>query len=123
MENLIKRSFSYIESLNSKISSGSYDILSPTGEIILPEIWESVIKPGWLVELRMWNTREAAEVVQENSDVGGLEMAPAMQSSSNPSKMSRVETSSDVVLATAKPRTSLKTWLGSRKSITSVAVG
>ena len=49
----MKRSFSHVESLNSQVFRGSYDILSTTGEIILPEIWDSVVKPGWTVELRL----------------------------------------------------------------------
>lgn len=117
MENLIKRSFSHIESMNSKIFRGSYDILSPTGEIILPEIWDAVIKPGWVVELRFWDFATAAETSQKDPDVDAVDTAPAIHSSSNTSPKSQVDISSDVQSAAAKRRASLRTWLGSRKSI------
>ncbi|OCL04161.1 hypothetical protein AOQ84DRAFT_391740 [Glonium stellatum] len=34
---------------------GHYDILGPTGNIILPFLWEHSIKPGWTVSLRPWD--------------------------------------------------------------------
>ena len=116
MDNLMKRSFSHVESLNSQVFRGSYDILSPTGEIILPEIWDSVVKPGWTVELRFWEISRAGETDQKERDVGVPQTAPAMESSSTTSRQSHIEASSGTQLAPAKRRASLRTWLGSRKS-------
>ncbi len=122
MESLIRRSFSHVESMNSKIVRGSYDILGPTGEIILPEIWDAVIKPGWIVELRFWDYAEAREGSPEDPNADIIRMAPAVQLSPVASRKSHMEVPSDVQLATRKRRASLMTWLGSRKSTPSVAL-
>lgn len=122
MENLIRRSFSHVESMNSRIFKGSYDILSPTGEIVLPEIWEAVIKPGWVVELRFWDSAKAGHVVQKDPDVDDIGIASAVLSDSDSSSKPYMETSSDVQLVMAKRRTSMRTWFGSRKSTPSVVL-
>ena len=122
MENLIKRSFCHVEPINSKIFRGSYDILSPTGEIILPEIWDSVIKPGWVVELRFWDFSITGETSLKDTDVGVVEMAPVVKPGHTPSNNAHLEVSSDTTLTTTKRRTSVRTWLGSRKSSPSVAL-
>ena len=109
MENLIRRSFSHVETVNSRIFSGSYDILSPTGEIILPDIWDSVIKPGWVVELRLWDFTQAGEMSQKKPDTGVTNLAPVVQSSPTLSRDTKAQISSDMQLATAKKRASLRT--------------
>lgn len=99
--------------MNSRIFRGNYDILSPTGEIILP---------GWVVELRFWGSANAGDIINEDPDVGVIEMAPAVLSSSKSSSKLHMETSSDVQVLTVKRRASLRAWLGSRKSTPSVVV-
>ena len=116
MENLIRRSFSHIETLNSKIFRGSYDTLSPTGEIVLPEIWNTVIKPGWVVELSLWDYIQAGETNQKDPNNGLNKMGSGVQSTAGNAKVPNFETSSDVQLPTGKRRTSLEKWLGSRIS-------
>ena len=123
MENLIKRSFSHVESMNSKIFRGSYDILSPSGEIILPEIWDSVIKPGWVVELRFWDFRTAEETDRKDPGASAEEIAPVIQSTSAATTQPCVEASPETQMATARRRASFRTWLGSRRSTPSVALG
>lgn len=113
MENLIRHIFFHVESMNSRILRGDYDILSPTGEIILPEIWGAVIKPGWVVELRFGDFAKAAEISQKDLNVGVIEMTPDVKSS---------PTTPGSQLARAKRRASLRTWLGNRKSTPSVAL-
>ena len=116
MENLIKRSFSHIESLNSQIFRGSYDILSPTGEIILPEIWDTVIKPGWVVELRFWEYTKPGETNQQEPEIDINKIASVVQSTEGTAKHTNLEGSSDVRVPTGRRRTSLGKWLGSRMS-------
>ena len=123
MENLIKHSFSQVESMNSKIFRGSYDILSPAGEIILPEIWDSVIKPGWVVELRFWNFRTAEKTDRKDPEVGVVETAPMVQSTSAATGQSCIEASPGTQMVTARRRASFRTWLGSRRSTPSVVLG
>ena len=122
MENLIKRSFCHVETINSKIFRGNYDILSPTGEIILPEIWDLVIKPGWVVELRFWDSSATGETSLKDTDVGVVEMAPVAKPGHTTSNNTPLEVSSDTISTTTKRRTSVRTWLGSRKSTPSVAL-
>ena len=123
MENLIKRSFSHVESMNAKIFRGSYDILSPTGEIILPEIWDSVVKPGWVVELRVWDFVRDEETNRKDPEDGVVEIAPVILSTSTATAQSCVEAFPESQLATAKRRASFRRWLGSRRSTPSVALG
>lgn len=122
MENLIKTSFSRIGSMNFQVFRGDYDLLSPTGEIILPEIWGAVIKPGWVVELRFWDFSRAQEISQKTFDVDVIDTAPAVPSSPTSLGHPPSELSPTVQLVTAKRRASLRTWLGSRKSTPSVAI-
>ena len=123
MENLIKRSFSHVESVDSRIFRGRYDILSPEGEIILPEIWDSVIRPGWVVELRFWDFRRAEVTDWKDPEAGVEEIAPVIQSISTGPIQSSVEASPETEMATAKRRASFRGWLGSRRSALSVALG
>ena len=122
MENLIKRSFSHVESMNSKIFRGSYDILSPTGEIILPEIWDSVIRPGWVVELRFWDFRIAEETDRKDPETGAVGIAPVIHTIPAAQRQSCIEASPETQLTTAKRRASFRTWLGNRRSMPSVAL-
>ena len=116
MENLIKRSFSHIETLNTQIFRGSYDILSPTGEIILPEIWDTVIKPGWVVELRFWDYTKARETSQQECEIDVNKLASVVQSAAGNAKRTDHGASLDVQVPTGKRLASLGRWLGSRRS-------
>ena len=122
MEILIKRSFAHIESMNTDIFRGNYDVLGPTGEIILPEIWDAVIKPGWIVEVRLWDLTEARWMGEKQSDAGIVGMAPAVRPSSSARRQRHIEVQSDSQLVTARRRVSLRTWLGSRKSTPGVVI-
>ena len=123
MENLIKRSFSHVESVDSRIFRGRYDILSPEGEIILPEIWDSVIRPGWVVELRFWDFRTAEGTNRMDPEARVDEVASMVRLTSTGPMQAYVEASPETQMATAKRRTSFRGWLGSRRSARSVALG
>jgi hypothetical protein len=52
MENLIKQAFLNIDVTDSYyVQQGYYDILSADGEIVLPQVWETVAQPGWTVSM------------------------------------------------------------------------
>ena len=53
MHRLIESSFSSHENLVEAIRADNYDLLKTSGEIILPEVWGTVIQPGLTVELRI----------------------------------------------------------------------
>ncbi|RYP79086.1 hypothetical protein DL771_000064 [Monosporascus sp. 5C6A] len=54
MEDLIKQAFLHVDVIGPHVQAGHYDLLGPNGEILLPTIWENVIKPDWAVTMHMW---------------------------------------------------------------------
>ncbi|TGO12607.1 hypothetical protein BTUL_0085g00170 [Botrytis tulipae] len=54
MEELVKQAFIHVDVIGPHVNDGHYDLLGPTGEIILPQVWESVIEPGWSITMHMW---------------------------------------------------------------------
>ena len=41
-------------SVNARVRRGHYDLLGPDGHIVLPMVWESVVRPGWRVNMVFW---------------------------------------------------------------------
>jgi len=54
MEDLIKEAFMHVDLLGPHVADGHYDLMGDQGEIILPQIWEAVIKPGMSITMHMW---------------------------------------------------------------------
>lgn len=54
MEDLIKQAFAHIEVIGPHVADGHYDLKGPNGDIILPQIWETVIEPDWNITMHMW---------------------------------------------------------------------
>jgi hypothetical protein len=54
MEALIQQSFLHVEGLGDKVNNGHYDLIGPDGEIILPQIWEPLVKPDMAISMKMW---------------------------------------------------------------------
>ncbi|KAM5378828.1 hypothetical protein ACJZ2D_004301 [Fusarium nematophilum] len=54
MEDLIKQAFAQVDVLGPHVMDGHYDLWGPDGEIILPAVWEKVIRPGWSISMTMW---------------------------------------------------------------------
>ena len=61
MESLIKDAFIAIDDVWPHVDQGHYDLLSPQGEIILPQVWETVVEPGWTITMHMWPMNEEKE--------------------------------------------------------------
>ena len=59
MEELIKEAFLGFEIIGHRVIDGHYDLHGPDGEIILPQVWESVIEPGRYITMHMWPMPEA----------------------------------------------------------------
>ena len=34
--------------------NGHYDLVGPDGEIILPQVWKSVVQPDWTITMHLW---------------------------------------------------------------------
>jgi hypothetical protein len=58
MEELIRMAFSHVDVLASYVAAGQYDLIGPNGEIILPEVWETIIEPDWYITMHMWSMPE-----------------------------------------------------------------
>ncbi|THW18580.1 hypothetical protein D6D24_03283 [Aureobasidium pullulans] len=54
MEALIKQAFVNIEHIGPHVANGHYHLLGPNNEIILPQVWEVVVQPGWDIKMQLW---------------------------------------------------------------------
>jgi chemotaxis protein histidine kinase CheA len=54
MESLIKQAFLHVDVLGDHVHQGHYDLMGPDGEIILPQVWETMIQPDWEISMHMW---------------------------------------------------------------------
>ena len=54
MEDLIRQAFIHVELIGPHVVDGHYDLVGPSGEIILPQVWETVVEPDWTVTMHMW---------------------------------------------------------------------
>jgi hypothetical protein len=74
MEGLIKQAFQHVDVIGAHVQEGHYDLMGPEGEIILPQVWETMIKPDWEVSMHMWPIpepppkKEKKEKKEEKSD-------------------------------------------------------
>ena len=54
MEELIKQAFLHVDVIGPHVQEGHYDLVGPDGEIILPQIWETIVQPDWAITMHMW---------------------------------------------------------------------
>jgi hypothetical protein len=54
MEALVKKAFLHVDVIGPHVVDGHYDLVGPEGEIILPQVWETMIQPDWEVTMHMW---------------------------------------------------------------------
>lgn len=54
MEDLIFQAFQHIDHLGPLVREGKYDLIGPDGGIILPQVWETYIKPDMSITMHMW---------------------------------------------------------------------
>ena len=54
MEDLIRQAFLHVEIIGPHVAEGHYDLVGPNGEIILPQVWETMIEPDWTITMHMW---------------------------------------------------------------------
>lgn len=58
MEELIRQAFLHIEVIGPHVADGHYDLVGPNGDIILPQVWDTVIEPDWTITMHMWPVPE-----------------------------------------------------------------
>lgn len=54
MEELIRQAFLHVEVIGPHVAEGHYDLVGPNGDIILPQVWETVVEPDWTITMHMW---------------------------------------------------------------------
>ena len=54
MEDLIRQAFLHVEVIGPHVAEGHYDLVGPNGEIILPQVWETMVEPDWAITMHMW---------------------------------------------------------------------
>src|ERR1700760_2321427 len=54
MESLIHQAFLHVEPIGKQVADGHYAIIGPGGEIILPQVWETMVKPDMSITMHMW---------------------------------------------------------------------
>ena len=54
MEELIRQAFLHVDVLGPHVAQGHYDLVNSDGEIILPQVWEAMVEPGWEISMQMW---------------------------------------------------------------------
>ncbi|GAB7337685.1 hypothetical protein MBLNU457_g2974t1 [Dothideomycetes sp. NU457] len=62
MHAIIRQAFHHTN-LERPVMDGHYDLVGPAGDIILPQVWDSIIKPEWEVSMTMWPEPEPHEIV------------------------------------------------------------
>ncbi|KAL9123081.1 MAG: hypothetical protein Q9187_000358 [Circinaria calcarea] len=54
MEDLIRQAFLHVDIIGPHVAEGHYDLVGPNGEIILPQVWETMVEPEWTITMHMW---------------------------------------------------------------------
>jgi len=68
MEMLIKQAFLHIDIIGEHVHQGHYDLTGPDGEIILPQVWETMIQPDWEIAMHMWPMEEEKHSKRSKED-------------------------------------------------------
>lgn len=78
MENLIRQAFLHVEVIGPHVAEGHYDLVGPNGEIILPQVWETVIEPDWTITMHMWPIPEPPPPPEPAPDAAG-DLGPVVE--------------------------------------------
>ncbi|KAJ9645171.1 hypothetical protein H2199_003176 [Coniosporium tulheliwenetii] len=76
MEELIKQAFLHVEGLGPRVQEGQYDLVGPDGEIILPQVWETVVQPDWQISMMMWPMAEPKKEKKEEKTADPIVAVP-----------------------------------------------
>jgi hypothetical protein len=53
MEELIKQGFTLVDVMRPHVDESHYEIVGPDGEIILPQMWETMFQPDWSITMHL----------------------------------------------------------------------
>ncbi|KAH0208356.1 hypothetical protein KCU86_g8164, partial [Aureobasidium melanogenum] len=71
METLIRQAFVNIERIGPHVANGHYHLLGPNNEIILPQVWDIIVQPGWDIKMQLWPL-PPDPLEDRNNGIGGL---------------------------------------------------
>jgi len=54
MDELIQQAFMHVDVVGPRVRAGQFDLIGPNGEMILKQVWETVIEPDWTITMSMW---------------------------------------------------------------------
>lgn len=54
MKGLIDAAFLHVDGLGSQVNKAHYDLINEEGKIVLPEVYEQLVKPGTSISQHMW---------------------------------------------------------------------
>jgi len=113
MESLIKQAFLHVDVIGQHVQEGHYDLMGPDGEIILPQVWDTMIKPDWEVSMHMWPIPETPkkekkpkpedEVVMQY-DQNGMPIIDDVFAGMNINDFVRMDQAEQAAKATKKPK-------------------
>ncbi|KAH0150767.1 hypothetical protein KCU67_g10527, partial [Aureobasidium melanogenum] len=61
LENILVSAFLDIERIRPYVMNGNYRLIGPSDDVILPKDWESLVQPGWEVQMQLWPVTETSE--------------------------------------------------------------
>lgn len=79
MSQLINQAFQHIHSISAHVREGHYDLEGPEGELILRNIWDTTIQPGWQITMKMWPDLELLPVRGAPQPGGAGAFPPGMR--------------------------------------------
>nr|POE63362.1 hypothetical protein CFP56_04265 [Quercus suber] len=118
MEGLIRQAFLHVDVLGEHVHAGHYDLTGPDGEIILPQVWDTMIQPDVEVTMHMWPMSEPepsasdrlaadAEIYAAGGDpildFGSLSMGPGNSKKGKSSKSSKKKAKSPEMFGAGQP--------------------
>lgn len=77
MENTIWQTLGSLDFFKPLVQEGKYDLIGHDGEIILPQVWETYIKPGMSVTMHMRPEPEPDTLSPPEYSSGSIEYDPA----------------------------------------------
>ncbi|KFY78246.1 hypothetical protein V499_02537 [Pseudogymnoascus sp. VKM F-103] len=67
MEDIIKQAFLDVDVIGPHVIERRYDLIGPSGEIILPQAWEDIVEPDMAITMHMWPMPEPEPEPPKNS--------------------------------------------------------
>lgn len=86
MEALIKQAFLHVDTIGDHVHQGHYDLTGPDGEIILPQVWDTMVQPDWDVTMHLWPMEEEKPPPDIIPDFAGMGFSDYMDGKKKPSK-------------------------------------